>query len=175
MMDGSDIESNLPPRYTTRLFPAYRFVPGQKPHPRRDPAGHSYGLPEPQPDWATLAPEKWRDCELYLYGIDLYNHGYWWECHEELEAIWHRVQSNHVQSEFLKGIIQIAAANLRRFMNSQVQSETPGASLATKALEHLEIVPATYMGVDVDQFRDDVLWYFGGKSDTPAIIRLQFD
>ena len=36
------------PRYSTRPFPSYRFVPGKSPHPRRDPHGHSYGQPEPK-------------------------------------------------------------------------------------------------------------------------------
>jgi hypothetical protein len=31
-----------PPRYTDRPFPAYRHVPGETPHPRRDARGHSH-------------------------------------------------------------------------------------------------------------------------------------
>src|SRR3989441_5753773 len=74
------------PRFTDRPFPAYRFIPGQSPHPRRDPHGHSYGQPEPTPP--PFMPEEWWDSEWYLYGIDLYNYGYWWECHEVFEGLW---------------------------------------------------------------------------------------
>lgn len=67
-----------PPRFLPdRPFPPYAYVPGDAPHPTRDPGGHSYGaefeIPEP-PD-----PEDWRACRDYLYGIDLFNHGFYWE------------------------------------------------------------------------------------------------
>ena len=51
--------------------------PCRFPHPTRDPAGHSFGVvaaPCPPPD-----PVRWLDCRPYLYGIDLFNHGYYWE------------------------------------------------------------------------------------------------
>ena len=35
------------PRYSARPFPAYRYVPGLTPHPRRDASGHSFGAPQP--------------------------------------------------------------------------------------------------------------------------------
>jgi len=76
-----------PPRYTETAFPAYRylpFVPGI-PHPRRDPAGHSYGHEE---DYLPgFVADDWRDCHSFLYGIDLFNRGYWWEAHEAWEAV----------------------------------------------------------------------------------------
>src|SRR5262245_4231065 len=75
------------PRYSATPFPRYRFVPGRSPHPRRDPKGHAYGTAEPKPP--PPDPAKWRDNDLYLHGIDLYNFAYWWECHEALEALWH--------------------------------------------------------------------------------------
>ncbi len=66
-----------PPRFLPdRPFPPYAYVPGETPHPTRDPGGHSYGaefvIPEP-PD-----PDNWRACRDYLYGIDLFNHGFYW-------------------------------------------------------------------------------------------------
>ena len=33
-------------RYTEKVFPVYRFVPGLHPHPVNSPEGHSYGLDE---------------------------------------------------------------------------------------------------------------------------------
>src|SRR2546422_4985790 len=47
------------------------------------------------------SPEEWWDSEWYLYGIDLYNYGHWWECHEVFEGLWHadrkstRLNSSH--------------------------------------------------------------------------------
>ncbi len=63
-------------RYTTAAFPPYRYVPGQEPHPVRDPRGHSYGVPA---EADQLDAEQWSSCQTYLAAIDLFNHGYYWE------------------------------------------------------------------------------------------------
>ena len=102
------------PRYGTRPFPPYRFVAGLNPHPRRDPKGHAYGRPGTPPP--VVSPERWRENESYLHGIDLYNFAYWWECHEELEALWHLTGHQGAEAAYLQGIIQVAAANLKRHM-----------------------------------------------------------
>jgi hypothetical protein len=99
-------------RYSTAPFPPYAHRPGRTPHPRRDPQGHSHGLPEPAP--APFPPHAWRSSAEYLFGVDLFNHGYWWECHEMFEAIWHAVGHETLQGRFLQGLIQIAAALLHR-------------------------------------------------------------
>ena len=83
-----------------RAFPPYAFQPGKHPHPTRDPKGHSYtGEPEPPADY--FEPEEWRDNEDYLFGVDLYNHGYLWEAHEAWESIWHPSKHDAEQADFL--------------------------------------------------------------------------
>lgn len=104
------------PRYTPRSFPPYRFIAGRNPHPRRDPKGHAFGTPEEVPP--CVPPERWKENETYLYGVDLYNYAYWWECHEALEGLWHLTGHQGVEAQFLQGIIQVAAANLKRFTGS---------------------------------------------------------
>src|SRR5688572_14667769 len=69
-----------------RPFPAYSYVPGKFPHPLRDPAGHSFGqAPE---SCQPLTPENANGHETYLWGIQLFNHGYYWEAHEVWEQVW---------------------------------------------------------------------------------------
>lgn len=99
------------PRYTGRPFPPYSYVPGQSPHPASDPTGHMYGqeLPKPPP----LDPENWRASETYLYGIDLFNHGYFWEAHETWESLWHAAGRKGQVADFLKGLIKLAAAGVK--------------------------------------------------------------
>lgn len=154
------------PRYSTRLFPPYCFVPGQSPHPRRDPKGHSYGQPEPRPP--AFLPEEWWDSEWYLYGWDLYNFGYWWECHEVFEGLWHAVGPDTQQGQFLQALIQVAAANLKRLVNAP----DPATTLARAALERLREFSGVYMGVNVTALREDVKNYFEGSHEKPALIRL---
>src|SRR5688500_6277324 len=94
-----------------RPLPPYAFVPGRFPHPVSDPRGHSYGArPEPS---APPDPERWRECSSYLYGIDLFNHGYYWEAHEEWEGLWHACNRRGRTANFLKGLIKLAAAGVK--------------------------------------------------------------
>jgi hypothetical protein len=99
------------PRYTTRPFPPYSYVPGQTPHPVSDPAGHMFGQEFPAPP--PLDPENWRESQTYLYGIDLFNHGYYWEAHETWESLWHAAGRKGVVADFLKGLIKLAAAGVK--------------------------------------------------------------
>jgi hypothetical protein len=94
-----------------RPFPPYTFVPGQAPHPLSDPAGHSFGNRPALP--AVLDPEHWQACEAYLYGLDLFNAGYYWECHEALEGLWHAAGRKGVLADCLKGLIKLAAAGVK--------------------------------------------------------------
>src|SRR5438552_1811311 len=153
-------------RYTDRPFPAYRFIPGQSPHPRRDRQGHSYGQPEPTP--SPFTPEEWWDSEWYLYGIDLYNYGYWWECHEVFEGLWHAVGPDSPQGQFLQALIQVAAANLKRLVNAS----EPARTLSQAALDRLQKFSSIYMGVDVVAFTTELKAYFEEFGKEPALIRL---
>ena len=124
-------------------FPPYAFVPGKNPHPRRDPKGHSYGRPEPAAE--PFPPEEWKKSAIYLRGIELFNNGYFWECHEMLEAIWHAVGHETPQGQFLQGIIQVAASYLHR-----------SEELRDKGLARHKGLPNRYMGADVPKFAAEV-------------------
>jgi hypothetical protein len=129
------------------LFPDYRFVPGLTPHPRRDPNGHSFGTEEPRPD--HVAPESWRDNQTYLYGVDLYNYGYWWESHEQFEALWSLTAPHTAEARFLQGLIQVAAANLKRHTGASESARR----LAARALENLAATGSpVFMGLPIEPF-----------------------
>lgn len=86
------------PRYCPgRPFPAYRFVPGLNLHPTGQVGGHSYGKPVEHPSY--LPPGRWRENQLYLFGIDLYHQSYFWESHEAWEILWHLTKSKRVSAE----------------------------------------------------------------------------
>ncbi len=131
-------------RYTQRPFPPYRYLPGLVsapcPHPLNDPAGRPY------PKLPSFTPDDWRICEPYLYGIDLFNYGYWWEAHEVFETMWLAAgKRSTVCGEFMQGLIQLAAAQLKRFIG-----ELRGAQSLTKAgIEKLSQVEGIYLGIEV--------------------------
>jgi predicted metal-dependent hydrolase len=60
-----------------------------------------------------LSPTAWQECEEYLFGIDLFNHGYYWEAHESWEAVWHAAGRKGTAADFLKGLIKLAAAGVK--------------------------------------------------------------
>lgn len=104
--------STDPPRYCPHQpFPPYTYVPGRSPHPISDPQGHSFGHSPPAAK--ELNSRDWRDNELYLYALDLFNHGYYWEAHEAWESLWHASGRKGPTADFLKGLIKLAAAGVK--------------------------------------------------------------
>ena len=108
------------PRYVQDApLPPYAFVPGGKfPHPTRDPGGHHYGSSLEKP--LLFDATKWQDCRVYLIGIDLFNHGYYWEAHEAWESMWHACGRKGLSGDFLRGLIHLAAAGVK------VREKRPG-------------------------------------------------
>ena len=138
-------------RYAPRRpFPRYAFLPGRDPHPTRDPRGHSHGTAEIRPEY--LPPERWQENEPYLFGVDLYNHGFLWEAHEAWESLWHVSKHDPRQAAFLQGLIQCSAASLK------IPMEQPGglarlAEIGTGRLEEVaERCGPRTMGLDVPAF-----------------------
>lgn len=100
-------------RYTPAIeLPPYSYVPGHElPHPVNDPAGHLYAdresLHEHKPPItaATLA-----DNSRWLYALDLFNAGFYWEAHEAWESFWHAFGRTTPEAQFIQGLIHLAAA-----------------------------------------------------------------
>ncbi len=154
------------PRYSSRPFPGYRFIPGLAPHPLRNPHGHSYRSPAPRPK--PFPPEQWPSAPTYLFGIDCYNFAFWWESHEVLEEIWHSVGHGSSQGQFLQGLIQVEAAWLHRFRGD----ETAAAKQARAGLARLATLPDLYMGVDIRELESGARDYLAGRRDSYPLIRL---
>src|SRR6516162_1991742 len=107
----NESDSTLPRLVPEKPFPAYSFVPGQFPHPISDPEGHSYGIRHDAV--ASVDPENWSASRDYLFGIDLFNHGYYWEAHETWEGLWHAAGRQGPTGDLLKGLIALAAAGVK--------------------------------------------------------------
>jgi hypothetical protein len=97
--------------FPTRELPPYSYVPGLAPHPVSDPRGHLFGNVEPPAEELTAA--AFSTNETYLVAIDLFNHGYYWEAHEEWEQLWHLAGRKGATADFLKGLIKLAAAGVK--------------------------------------------------------------
>ena len=140
-------------------FPPYSYVNGMFPHPIRDPAGHSFGV---VPASCSMPdPNHWQDCRPYLYGLDLFNYGYYWEAHEVWEQIWHAAGRTGPIGSFIKGLIKLAAAGVK------VREGRPDGvrSHARRAAELFSRV--------ADQLRPEQSSYFG--LSLPRLIELATD
>ena len=90
------------PRLATNLeFPRYAFVPGRNTHPHRAQPG-AHGLAEPVDEPTAIR-----------FGVDLFNHGYFWEAHEVWEKPWHQAAAGSDRKLFLQALIRLAAAALK--------------------------------------------------------------
>jgi predicted metal-dependent hydrolase len=93
---------------------------------------------------------QWRDSPDYLYGVDLFNNGYYWEAHEAWEGLWRAAGKVGVTAEFLKGLIKLTAAAIKIREGRSVGA----VHLAEGAIGHLEHVAAssgspTYAGLEI--------------------------
>ena len=105
--------------------------------------------------------EYWSRSADYLYGCDLYNHAYWWEAHEAWEGLWQLTDKGGVQGQFLQGLIQVTASQLKIFSG---QPAGP-ARLRETSLGYLRRARAgtdseTYMGLDLARFIESVEAYW---------------
>ncbi|NIL99300.1 MAG: DUF309 domain-containing protein [Planctomycetales bacterium] len=141
------------PRYLPgKPLPPYTYLSGHFPHPIRDPAGHMYGQEETAPSLPD--PQHWSDLSEYLYGIDLFNHGYYWEAHEQWEGLWLACGRTGPLGDFLKALIKLAAAGVkageRRPAGVQRHARR-AAELLCGVRQQLAGSTNRFMGLDLDQ------------------------
>lgn len=149
-------------RYSQQPFPPYRYTPGRNPHPVIDSDGHSYGHEDNKP---AFEPASWRASPDYRFGIDLLNHGYYWEAHEVFEGIWHLLGRRGDDARFIQALILLAVACLhqRRGRAAAV------IKVAAKGLERLEGITDDYFGCRTAVLREYLQLLHQGRSIKPVI------
>ena len=162
--NGPVVTLPLPPRYAPDALPAYRHVPGRTPHPTRDERGHAYGRPpEPTPPDLNRTPPG--ACPSLLYGIDLFNQRYWWECHEVLEALWRSAGPGSAASHVLQAVIQCAAAHLKFAHDDHAVS---ARRLFEQAEHHIARAEGMTLGLDLVGLLAETGAFVTGDSPQPA-------
>jgi uncharacterized protein len=117
---------------------------------------------------APLSPDRWRQSEPYLYGIDLYNFAYWWESHEIFEAFWHAAGRTTEQGRFFRALIQLAAANLKTFQNQRAAAR----ALLWRGIQRLGDMPASYMGIELSLLTETILRHLAAAQTHAPLIAL---
>lgn len=155
----------MPPRYVPDLpLPPYAYVPGRFPHPTRDPGGHHFGARLPSP--RGFDPARWRDCGAFLAGVDLFNHGYYWEAHEAWEGLWRASRAADraragsplaagasraaasPATGFLQALIKLAAAGFKA-RQGRPEGVLRHAAVAAALLREVEALEREFMGLRV--------------------------
>lgn len=104
-------------RYSALPLPKFRYIPGKSERPTE--------LPGDSCSDELLGPLH--ENELFCYGVDLFNRGYYWEAHECWEHLWKPIKESS-EGLFLKGMIQITASFVKR-----EQGNKKGESLLRKS------------------------------------------
>jgi predicted metal-dependent hydrolase len=136
-----------PPRLCPEIpFPEYSYVPGLWPHPQAEQGNAAV---EPLSETISL---DWRSCRAYLRGLDLFNHGYYWEAHEAWEGLWHAARRKGTSADFFKALIQLAVVGVKLRQDRMDGAQTH----ARRALELLTLVrrnveKPSFFGLDLEE------------------------
>jgi predicted metal-dependent hydrolase len=102
------------------------------------------GADTPEP---SLDPEERR---ALLRGVEQFNGGYFFECHETLEDLWSGVRGP--SRSFFQGLIQVAVA----FHHLGNGNHGGATSMLRRALQRFEGYPGRYFGFDLDAHRREL-------------------
>jgi 8-oxo-dGTP diphosphatase len=141
----------VPPRLSSGPLPPYRYVPGVHPHPYRHAGGHAWrdGLPPEVPPWS---PGPWEEDDAFRHAVDLFAHHYWWEAHEAWEGLWHRTDPAGPHHALFQGLIQAAAALLRRHLGDPGSAARLAEASVVKLLRAGALGGPVVHGVAVETF-----------------------
>lgn len=92
--------------------------------------------------------------EKYIEGIEAFNSGQYFECHELLESLWLEVGGN--LGLFYQALIQIAVA----IYHLEGENLFGAISLCDAGLAKLTKVPDRYMGLNVRDFEVKIAEFF---------------
>ena len=90
------------------------------------------------------------DTDFYEQGIELFNEGRFFECHEAWEEIWKR--SDGAEKLFYQGLIQAAVA----ILHAQRGNLEGARSLYEKASAKLDPIPPEHMGLAIGELREEL-------------------
>jgi hypothetical protein len=102
----------------------------------------------------------------YLRGIELFNEGRYYECHEAWETVW--LEASGTEREFLHAMIQVAAALLHR----ERGNEKGAASVYQRARRKLASLPKVVMQLRIESVLRDLEAAFSATHISPPQIRV---
>jgi predicted metal-dependent hydrolase len=101
----------------------------------------------------SVPPEPRLDAEerrLFEKGVDEFNRGYYFECHDSLEEMWSGLRGP--ARDFFQGLIQVSVAFYHLGNGNLAGME----SMMRRALKRFERYPSPYFGFDVEAQRREL-------------------
>lgn len=108
-------EERSPLRYAPESpLPTAAYVPGRTRRPEPEGTGAHAPHASHAADGGPAGPADGLAESLgFRFGVDLFNHGFYWEAHEEWETLWLPIPRGSLDAALLQGLIQGAAALLK--------------------------------------------------------------
>jgi hypothetical protein len=127
--------------------------------------------------------EDWREIDEWLWAVDLFNAGYWWESHEALESLWHAAGRTTAPARFVQSLVHLSAACLNR-RRGHPEAARRQAARAVRGLRTARDAPSltapgssgsVVMGIDLDCLIQDVEQSFASDGAQPIGIELDLE
>jgi hypothetical protein len=93
------------------ILPPHAYVPGQT---ARHPEDWFDAIKSSLTD--AIPTQYLHETEAFQTGLFYLHQGYFWECHEVLEAVWMRCPDPSPEREMTQALIQLANARLKHLM-----------------------------------------------------------
>ncbi len=145
-------------------LPSFAYQPGQPGDSGQRPTRLESLQQRESP--VPLQQSMFRNHRGLAFGLDLFNHGFFWEAHEVWEQAW--TLSDGSERELLFGLIQLTAAALQRCLGKKEGA----ARLLQRARGHLaeaaRVSGTIFCGIDLDtvameSLRGHIQWRFRSR------------
>lgn len=136
-------------RFTEFNLPKERYIPGVTSRPVTPP------LSDENISAQNLSIVSPYENLFFLYGVDLFNHHFFWEAHEAWEEIWHLEEERELR-DLLQGMIQLSGGFLKIIQENHRGARTlwgkAASRLSTELLDEtgVQLKPLMQMISDDD-------------------------
>ena len=156
-------------RFTNFDLPLLRNIPVHKIEKQK--ALNFQHIPEIPNNSFSFSTASWQKSDRYLYAIDLFNFGYYWEVHEVLEKIWLEIGKTSITGIFIQGIIQLSVAMVKK-----IELNSNGvARMRAKAIPKLQSQEGIFLGIEIENLIAQFESFINAEIATEPFIQLHFD
>ncbi|PQO25393.1 hypothetical protein C5Y96_23930 [Blastopirellula marina] len=125
-------------------------------------------FPRPEAPFEGSTPQQ-----SIRYGVDLFNHGFYWEAHEAWESAWIAYGRAGEQADLLRGLIHLAACGVKARQGSRHGVEIHAAktiAILESVREDLEITSLRSLTECVRKVRETPSRFLSGAQENVVIV-----